>query len=128
MVQQTSMTTTQQQWWLLKKRQSYVKWTLSDDFIPFAIETYGCFHFCFDSFFIACAHTTIMRHQWSFLVPSMLIFYYRYCMSITLQCAQAITFIRQVASLGWGSSSLSHIIASAPSSLTNLWQMTTCSS
>jgi hypothetical protein len=38
-----------------EKTQSYVKQTLGDDFIPFAIETYGCFHFHFDSFFIACA-------------------------------------------------------------------------
>jgi hypothetical protein len=38
-----------------EKTQSYVKQTLGDDFIPFAIETYGCFHFHFDSFFIARA-------------------------------------------------------------------------
>jgi hypothetical protein len=33
-----------------KKTRSYVKGALSDDFIPLAIETYGCFHFRFDSF------------------------------------------------------------------------------
>jgi hypothetical protein len=36
-----------------EKTQSYVEQMLGDDFIPFAIETYGCFHFHFDSFFIA---------------------------------------------------------------------------
>jgi hypothetical protein len=46
-----------------KKTQSYVKQTLGDDFIPFAIETYGCVHFCFDSFLTACAQTTIACHQ-----------------------------------------------------------------
>jgi hypothetical protein len=38
-----------------EKTSSYVEQTLSDDFIPFAIEMYGCLHFCFDSFFITCA-------------------------------------------------------------------------
>jgi hypothetical protein len=59
-----------------EKTQSFVEWTQDSDFIPFAIETYGCLHFCFDSFLIACAQTTITHHQWSFLILSMLIFYY----------------------------------------------------
>jgi hypothetical protein len=33
-----------------EKTQSYVKCTLKDDFIPLAIETYGCFHSHFDLF------------------------------------------------------------------------------
>jgi hypothetical protein len=44
------------------------------------------------------------------------------CKSIALQCAQAIVVLHQAAALGRGSSSLPHIIVSAPSSLTNLWQ------
>jgi hypothetical protein len=36
---------------------------------------------------IACAQTTIMRHQRSFLVPSMFISYYRQCVSMALQHA-----------------------------------------
>jgi hypothetical protein len=38
-----------------EKTQCYVEWALGNDFIPFAIGTYGCFCFCFDSFVIACA-------------------------------------------------------------------------
>jgi hypothetical protein len=32
-----------------EKTQLYVKQTLGDDFIPFRIEMYECFHFRFDS-------------------------------------------------------------------------------
>jgi hypothetical protein len=59
-----------------EKTQSYVKQAPSDDFIPFTIETYECLHFCFDSFFITCAQTIIVRHQWFSLVLSMLASYY----------------------------------------------------
>jgi hypothetical protein len=38
-----------------EKTQAYVKRAQGDDFILFAIKTYGCFHSHFDSFFIACA-------------------------------------------------------------------------
>jgi len=38
-----------------EKTRSYAEQTLGDDFIFFVIETYGCFHSHFDSFFIACA-------------------------------------------------------------------------
>jgi hypothetical protein len=34
-----------------KKTWLYVEQTLKNDFILLAIETYGCFHFCFNSFF-----------------------------------------------------------------------------
>jgi len=40
---------------MVVEEQSYVERTSSDDFIFFAIEKYGCFHSCFDSFFTACA-------------------------------------------------------------------------
>jgi hypothetical protein len=59
-----------------KKTCSYIEQTPSDDFIPLAIETYGCLHFHFHLFLTACAETTIARHQQSPLVPSMLVFYY----------------------------------------------------
>jgi hypothetical protein len=56
MVQQTLATITHVTTMVTQeKTQSYVERTLGDDFIPFAIETYGCFHFHFDSFFIARA-------------------------------------------------------------------------
>jgi len=39
-----------------EKTQSYAKQALGDDFIPLAIETYGCLYSRFDSFlFITCA-------------------------------------------------------------------------
>jgi hypothetical protein len=43
-----------------KKTRPYAKWVVGDDFNPLAIEMYECLHFRFDSFFIACAQTTIM--------------------------------------------------------------------
>jgi hypothetical protein len=61
----------------LKKTRSYDEWTVGDDFIPLVIKTYGCFHSCFNSFFTTCAHTTIMCHQRSSLVPSMFFSYYK---------------------------------------------------
>jgi len=42
---------------------SYIEQVLEDDFIPIAIETYGCLHLCFDSFFTSCVHVYIVRHQ-----------------------------------------------------------------
>jgi len=55
MVQQALTTTTRAATMVAqKKTRSYVKQAPGNDFIPFAIETYGCFHFCFDLFFIAC--------------------------------------------------------------------------
>jgi hypothetical protein len=53
-------------------------WTkIKHDFVPVAIEKYGCFHSCFDSFFTTSAQTTITHCQRSFLTPSMLVSYYR---------------------------------------------------
>jgi hypothetical protein len=69
--------------------QSYVERAPSDNFIPFAIEMYGCFH----SFLTAYAHTIIVHHQWFYLVPLMFVFYYQLHMPITLQCAQAIVIL-----------------------------------
>jgi hypothetical protein len=34
-----------------EKTRSYIEQAPGDDFIPLVIEMYGCFHFCFDSFF-----------------------------------------------------------------------------
>ncbi len=57
-MQQTLMTTTHAMAMAIQeKTRSYTEWTLDNDFIPFAIEMYGCFHSYFDSFF-----TTIMCH------------------------------------------------------------------
>jgi hypothetical protein len=56
MVHQTlTMTTHTMMMVAQEKTQSYVEQTLINDFIPFAIEMYGCFHFRFDSFLTACA-------------------------------------------------------------------------
>ncbi len=49
MVQQTSMMTTHAVMMVVQeKTRPYVKQTLGDDFIRLAIETHGCFHYCFD--------------------------------------------------------------------------------
>ncbi len=55
------------------KAQSYTKQVSKNDFIPFAIETYGCLHPCFDSFVTSCIHAYTIRHQQTSLVPSMFI-------------------------------------------------------
>jgi hypothetical protein len=63
MVQRALTTTTHATIMVVQEKTwSYVKWTPNDDFIPFAVETYGCCHFCFDSYLIICAQTTIVRH------------------------------------------------------------------
>jgi len=51
----------------------------------------------------------------------MFIFYYRQQMSIALQHVQAITILQRASMLSESSSSLPHILASAPPSLVNLW-------
>jgi hypothetical protein len=84
---------------------------------PLAIETYGCLHSCFASFLITCAQTIIMNHHVSSLVPLMLISHYWQCVSIALQCAQAITILQCAITLGWCSSFFPHIIINALSSL-----------
>ncbi len=76
-----------------EKTWSYAEWALGDDFIPLAIEMYGCLHSHFDSFLVAYAYTIIVRHQWFFLVPSMLISHYWQCVFIAVQHAQAIVII-----------------------------------
>ncbi len=103
-----------------EKTRSYVKRTLGKDCIPLAIETYGCLHSHFNSFLITCAQNTIVRHQWSYLIPSMFISHYQQHLSIALQHAQTITIFQWVVAFGWGSSSLPHIIANALLSLVNL--------
>jgi hypothetical protein len=113
----TTMMVAQEKTW------SCIERTLGNDFIPLAIETYGCLHFCFDSFFTTCAHTSIAHHQRFSLIPSMLVSYYWQCMSIALQHVQAIAIIQWVVPLGQGSSLLPHIKSSAPMAVANLWQM-----
>jgi hypothetical protein len=76
MVQQTLMTTTHATMVVIReKTRSYVEWALDNDFILVDIETYGCFHFRFDSFLTTCAQTIIIHRQWSSLVLSMLVSY-----------------------------------------------------
>ncbi len=56
MVQQTLTTTTYVAMMdAYEKTWSYNELPLADDFIPFAIKIYECFHSHVDSFFIACA-------------------------------------------------------------------------
>jgi hypothetical protein len=60
-----------------EKTRSYDEKAEGNDFIPLAIEMYGCFYFRFDSFLTTCAHTIIVHHQRSSLVRSMLDSYYQ---------------------------------------------------
>jgi len=46
-----------------KKVRSYVVCASGDDFIPLTIETYGCFHFHFDSFFTTCVQIIVVHHR-----------------------------------------------------------------
>ncbi len=55
----------------------------------------------------------------------MLFFFNQQSVSITLQCVQAIVILQHAIAFEKHSSFLSHITTSAPSSLANLWQMTT---
>jgi hypothetical protein len=52
-----------------EKTRSYAKRALGDDFFPLSIETCGCLHSHFDSFFIVCAQTIIARHLQCFFNP-----------------------------------------------------------
>jgi hypothetical protein len=56
------------------------------NFIPLAIETYGCLHSCFNSFFTTCVQATIAYHQRSILIPTMFISYYRQCVHNRSTC------------------------------------------
>jgi len=122
MVQWTLTTTTHATTIVVQEKTwSYTERIPNDDFIPFVIKTNGCLHSRFASFLIICAQTTITRHHVSSLIPSMFISHYQQCVSIALQCAQAITILQWTSTFGRSSSFLPHIIGNAPSSLTNLW-------
>jgi hypothetical protein len=72
---------------------SYTKHTPKYNFIPLAIETYGCFHSCFNSFFTTCVHATIAYHQRSFLIPTMFISYYQQYFHNHLACTSHSDFL-----------------------------------
>jgi hypothetical protein len=99
--------------------QSYIK---QIDFIPLAIETYGCFHPCFHSFFTSCVHANIVHHWQNSLIPSMFIFNYMQRMSIALQHAQAIMILQWATMFSHSYSSFPNIPTSSPPSLVDLWQ------
>jgi hypothetical protein len=44
------------------KAWSYTEWVPRENFIPLAIEAYGCLHLHFDSFLISCVHAYIARN------------------------------------------------------------------
>jgi hypothetical protein len=70
-------------------------------------------------------HVEMFLKTLSIFIPLMLVSNYQQRVSIALQCAQAITILQWVATLGQGFSSCPHIIVSAFLSLIDLWQMTT---
>jgi hypothetical protein len=45
-----------------EKTRSYTKCALGDDFIPLSIDTYDCFHSCFNSFFISYVQVIVACH------------------------------------------------------------------
>jgi len=55
MVQQASTTSHVVMMATQKKTQSYIEWTLGNDFIPLALMHMGVFILCFDSFLILYA-------------------------------------------------------------------------
>ncbi len=71
------------------------------------------------SFF--CLDASIAHQQQTSLIPSMLIFYHKQQMSITLQGAQAIMILQRATMFSHSSSSLPHIPTNGPTSLANLW-------
>jgi hypothetical protein len=118
-----------QWWWLLRKRHVH---TLNKHqvmtFIPLVIETYGCLHFRFHSFFIAYAQTTTAHHQWSSLIRL------NVCFLLWTACVHNPTAYASHSNYSmnyctWSKFLISsYIIVSAPPPLVNLWQMTTLSS
>jgi hypothetical protein len=91
-----------------------------NDFIFLAIETYDCFHPHFGYFLSSYVHASIVCHQQTSLVPSMLISYYKQQMSIAFQHAQTITILQWVATFSHSFLSLPHIATNAPPSLFDL--------
>jgi presenilin-like A22 family membrane protease len=128
MVQRTSTTTTMQWWWLLRKKHDH---TTSEQQVMISFPCYWNVHvfiFIFIHFSLLVYILLSCIINGLFLVCSMLVFCYRQHVSIALQHAQAIAILQWVVALGQVSSSLPHIIASAPTSLVNLWQTTALSS
>ncbi len=63
LVQHTSITTAHAGTIAVQnKARSYTKWTSRNDFIPLAMETYNCLHFCFDYFLTSCVHACRTCH------------------------------------------------------------------
>lgn len=86
-----------------------------DNYIPFAIKTYGGFHSLFDSFFISCIQATIAHHQQYSLVPMVLISNFQQRVPIAFQHVQSIMILQCVAALEMHSSSIPHIVANGSS-------------
>ncbi len=103
------------------KAWSYIEQMPWIDFIPLTIETYNCFHPCFDSFLTFCVDAYIVHHQQTSLVPLIFISHYRQWVLIALQCALVIAIIQRVAMFSHNFASLPHIPIHAPPSLSNLW-------
>jgi len=126
MVQPSSSTTTHvviiTTW---EKTGSYVGCTLWNDFIPHAIKTFDYCYSHFNLLFTSYYEATKAHHQQSFFFLQCLFFYYWQCVSIALQCAQAIVILQHAIMFEKHSSFVSHITTNASSSLANLWQMTT---
>jgi hypothetical protein len=95
-----------------KKTRSYVECTSKDTFIPLAIKTYGCLHSRFNSFFSTCVQATIAHDLQSILVLTTIISYCWHCVSIVLQCVQAIAIFQSALTIEKHYSSFPHITAS----------------
>jgi hypothetical protein len=81
------------------------------------------FFIIISTFLISCVHATITNyHQQPPLVHVIFISFYWQCVSIALQCAQAIAIFQHVIALGKHSSSLLHMTINAILLLAKLWQ------
>ncbi|KAL3682484.1 hypothetical protein R1sor_000506 [Riccia sorocarpa] len=78
----------------------------SDDFIPLALETYGCLHPRFDAFIVQCAHDMLSRSSHIPLPPSLLITSYRQRIAVALQRSHALAILQRATAVTAASSSL----------------------
>jgi hypothetical protein len=101
------------------KALSYIQQVLGNHFIPYAIETYSCFHLHFDSFLTSYVHASITHHQQTSLIPIMLICHKQQSL-IALQHVQPIAILQWATTYNHNFSSLPHVLINALFSLADL--------
>ncbi len=115
------------QWWWLFGKDTIICWTSIKQYLHSPCY-WDVWVFSFAFWFIS-DRLCIDHYRASSVVlfsPLDACFYCRHHVSVTLQCAQAISILQLVIALGKGSSSLPHIITSGSPSLANLWWQLFC--